>query len=117
MKKSSKILIIITVVAFMVMLWLNYSRRVLDIEMDMCDENGNVIHVAVDAVLHRKPGKSWKFKGEVRYGDKVFTNWKYDPYRLVTVEYAASGNGEWPKEWLNSFWVADRKDGTYYFTT
>lgn len=118
MKKISIIILIITIVAFVGILWRNYSRRVLDLDMDMCDENGNVIHVKVDAILHRKPGKSWKFEGEVRYGDKVFTSWKYDPsWRFVPVGLETSERMDSFYEWLNGFLVADRKDGTYYFMT
>ncbi|MDE6874294.1 MAG: hypothetical protein K2P87_07525 [Lachnospiraceae bacterium] len=121
MKRTTKIILAAVAIAAILLLsseiWRNYSRRLLDLDMDMCDENGNVIHVTVDAVLHRKKGILWGFEGQIRYDGKVFTDWRYDPDRLVLGEYAASGKWGRPDEWLNGFLVADRKDGTYYFMT
>lgn len=120
MRKSCKVVIValvsISVIIAAIKIWTNYSRKILDLEMDMCDENGNVIHVIVDAVLRRGWGESWKFHGKIYYGDKTFTDWEYGD-QLVTVEFKESGNWNWPEEWINGFLFVERKEGTYYFMT
>lgn len=120
MKKSLKTVILVAIPVFLLFLcfklWTNYSHRAINLEMDMCDENGNVIHVTVDGVLRRGWGEPWKFKGEICYDGKIFTDWEEYRDGLVPLEFKASGKiMGLPKEWLNSFEVADREDGTYYF--
>ena len=121
MKKSTKVILAAVAIAAILLLsseiWRNYSRRVLDLDMDMCDENGNVVHVIVDATQHRKPGESWRFIGQIYFDGKIFTNGRYEEERLVTTEFIASGQWAWPDEWSSSFSVAEKKDGTYYFMT
>ena len=118
-KKSSKILNILALAALIISiaakLWMSYSRKPLDLEMDMCDLNGNVIHVTVDAVLHRglKEPWNWKFKGELQFGDKVFTDSKWEE-RLVPPDMKYSTMAR-PKEWVNSFRFREKEGETYYF--
>ncbi len=94
MKKSTKIILAAVAIAAIFLLsselWRNYSRRVLDLDMDMCDENGNVVHVTVDATQHRKPGGSWRFIGQIRFNGKIFTNGRYEQQRRVFMHI---GNG------------------------
>lgn len=116
MKRSTKVIIVIVVVAAIVSkFWLDYSHRTLDLEMDMCDERGNVVHVMVNAVMHRRLGRAWRldgFDGEICFDNKVFIRGIYEEDSLVTAEFE---NSTWPDEWISSFSVADMEDGTYYF--
>ena len=96
MKKTTKIILATIAITAIFLLsseiWRNYSRRVLDLDMDMCDENGNVVHVTVDATQHRKPGESWRFIGQIYFDGKIFANGRYEEEeRLVTTEFNAFG--------------------------
>ena len=122
MKKRTEIILVIVVVAAIISkFWLDYSRKTLEIEMDMCDTKGNVIHVIVNGVVHRKSGRDWRrFEGEICYDNKVFVNGTYEQEdRLVTTEFEASQTSiiSLPTEWIASFSVAERENNIYYFMT
>lgn len=116
MKRFAKVIaVVVTIGMITSKLYLDYSCRILDFEMDMCDEKGNVIHVAVDGILYRKSGKRWRLEGKICYGSKVFVNRGYDQDGFVREELKVSQDWSWPDEWISSFSVADIGENTYYF--
>lgn len=123
MSKSLKIVIGIVSLALMiiasVLLWKHYSYKPVHLEIQMCDEDGNVIYVSVDGGLRyrwKKSGwnESWRFEGEVSFDGKVFTTGSYyHPDTLVPLEW--KDNFSHPSEWVNCFRFIEWEGETFYW--
>lgn len=123
MRKSVKITIGIVSFVFIiiagVLLWKHCSYKPVSLEIEMCDENGNVIHVSVDGGLRYQWKKlawneSWKFEGEVCFDGKVFTTGSYYyPEMLVPLEW--KDEFRFPPEWVNCFRFLEWEGETYYW--